>query len=59
MINYMLNLNNLCYIYVIEWSICKRVNDVERSTVTEHQLLLTDNLVNGINPTRRGMFSIC
>lgn len=25
----MLNLNNLCYIYVREWSICKGVNDVE------------------------------
>lgn len=57
MINYMLNLNNLCYIYVIEWSICKRVNDVEHPIVIEP--LLTDNLVNGINPTRRGMFSIC
>lgn len=59
MINNMLNLNNLCYIYVIEWSICKRVNDVESPIVIEHQPLLTDNLVNGINPTRRGMFSIC
>lgn len=43
----MLNLNNLCYICVREWSICKGVNDVERPIGIEPTIQIMESNQHG------------
>lgn len=43
----MLDLNNLCYIYVRERSICKGVNDVERPIGIEPTIQIMESNQHG------------